>query len=121
MSVQAIRSVVEGAIQRASQATGVDFSFLMKTVQSEVLSHLTADKEKILPAWKALLMKCDYATYGGAPLLGIDGACIICHGSSKELAIKNALKVAFNYAKQRLDHIIVQELQENPPPSLEKA
>jgi len=87
------------------------FSFLMKTVQSEVLSHLTADKEKILPAWKALLMKYDYATYGGAPLLGIDGACIICHGSSGERAIKNALGVAARFARLQLTDVIVRELQ----------
>jgi glycerol-3-phosphate acyltransferase PlsX len=49
------------------------FSFLMKTVQAEVLSNLGADREKVMGAWKALAMKYDYATYGGAPLLGIDG------------------------------------------------
>ena len=38
-----------------------------------------------------LANRYDYSTYGGAPLLGIDGACIICHGSSGERAIKNAL------------------------------
>jgi glycerol-3-phosphate acyltransferase PlsX len=33
----------------------------------------------------------DYSEYGGAPLLGVDGICIICHGKSKERAIKNAI------------------------------
>jgi glycerol-3-phosphate acyltransferase PlsX len=33
----------------------------------------------------------DYAEYGGAPLLGIDGVCTICHGSSSPWAIKNAI------------------------------
>lgn len=87
------------------------FSFLMKTVQTEVLSHLTADKEKILAAWKAMAVKYDYATYGGAPLLGIDGACIICHGSSGERAIKNALRVAAQFARVQLNDVIVRELQ----------
>lgn len=87
------------------------FSFLMKTVQAEVLSQLAADREKILPAWKGLLMRYDYATYGGAPLLGIDGACIICHGSSGERAIKNALGVAATFARVSLNEVIVQELQ----------
>lgn len=87
------------------------FAFLMKTVQTEVLAHLTADKEKILPAWKTLLMRYDYATYGGAPLLGIDGACIICHGSSGERAIKNALAVAATFARVNVNEVIVKELQ----------
>ena len=36
----------------------------------------------------------DYAEYGGAPLLGVNGVSIICHGKSPPKAIKNALKVA---------------------------
>jgi glycerol-3-phosphate acyltransferase PlsX len=43
---------------------------------------------------KALKARFEYEEGGGAPLLGIRGACIICHGSSKERAIKNALRVA---------------------------
>jgi glycerol-3-phosphate acyltransferase PlsX len=97
------------------------FAYFMKVVQSEVFSKLSADRDAVLGAWKGLGARYDYATYGGAPLLGINGACIICHGSSKELAIKNALKVAYNYARQQLDDVIVQELQANPPPALEKA
>ncbi len=38
--------------------------------------------------------KVDYAEYGGAPLLGLDGISIICHGHSSALAIKNAIRVA---------------------------
>ena len=47
-----------------------------------------------MAAMKALLGKYHYSAFGGAPLLGIDGVCIICHGSSKERAIANALGVA---------------------------
>lgn len=42
----------------------------------------------------SLKKKMDYTEYGGAPLLGIDGICIICHGSSTSKAIKNAIRVA---------------------------
>jgi len=38
--------------------------------------------------------KVDYAEYGGAPLLGLDGISIICHGRSSAFAIKNAIRVA---------------------------
>ena len=41
-----------------------------------------------------VLDRFDYAQYGGAPLLGVRGVSIICHGKSSPLAIKNALKVA---------------------------
>lgn len=44
-----------------------------------------------LPALKKLGKKLNYSEYGGAPLLGINGVAIVCHGSSKALAIKNAV------------------------------
>ena len=46
------------------------------------------------PAFKRFKKKIDYAEYGGAPLLGINGISIICHGRSSPMAIKNAIRVA---------------------------
>lgn len=48
----------------------------------------------IYPALKSLKKRLDYTEYGGAPLLGINGIFIICHGSSKAKAIKNSVRVA---------------------------
>lgn len=63
------------------------------------------------PALKEYLMKrMDYAEYGGAPLLGIRGGLIICHGSSKSWAIRNAIKLAIDVAKGNLHEIIVKAL-----------
>ena len=60
----------------------------------------------VLPALRTLKKKLDYAEYGGAPLLGVNGGFIICHGSSKAKAIKNAIRVAREFAEQRVvDHI----------------
>jgi phosphate acyltransferase len=61
-----------------------------------------------------LMARYDYSEFGGAPLLGIDGICIICHGSSGDRAIKNALAVAAKYARARLNELIVQELESMP-------
>lgn len=46
------------------------------------------------PAMKSALHKMNYENYGGSPLLGVNGVCIIAHGSSSPLAMKNALRVA---------------------------
>ncbi|MBI3359003.1 MAG: phosphate acyltransferase PlsX [Nitrospirae bacterium] len=46
------------------------------------------------PAFKRFKTKIDYAEYGGAPLLGIDGISIVSHGRSSPKAIKNAIRVA---------------------------
>ena len=56
----------------------------------------------LLPALKRLRKKLDYAEYGGAPLLGVNGCCIICHGSSKAKAIKNAVRVAKEFTEQQV-------------------
>jgi len=53
----------------------------------------------------------DYSEYGGAPLLGVDGRCIICHGSSTAKAIKNAVKFAGESIKQDVNKHIVEELE----------
>jgi len=51
-------------------------------------------------ALAALRRKADYAEYGGAPLLGVRGACLIGHGRSSAKAIRNAVRVAHAYATQ---------------------
>jgi len=55
-----------------------------------------------LPALKGIMRRVDYAEYGGAPLLGVNGVVIICHGSSTALAVKNAIKVAAEAASSGL-------------------
>ena len=67
-----------------------------------------------------LVKRYDHEEFGGAPLLGVDGICIICHGSSKERAIENALAMSAKYARAKLNEAIVQELAESPPPPAEE-
>ena len=58
--------------------------------------------------------RVDYAEYGGAPLLGVKGVCIICHGRSDSNAIKNAIRVAADFASSNMNHRIEEELRELP-------
>lgn len=53
-----------------------------------------AELKPVLPALLRLRQELDYRGTGGAPLLGVKGVCIIAHGSSDALAIKNSLRVA---------------------------
>lgn len=66
-----------------------------------------------MPALKALKKKIDYEEYGGAPLLGVDGISIICHGSSSSFAIKNAIRYAMECVDKRLNNILKVELERN--------
>jgi glycerol-3-phosphate acyltransferase PlsX len=90
------------------------FEFVMKMAAKELLSSLSAERAQAQQALQNLIERYDYAEHGGAPLLGIDGICIICHGSSGEKAIKNALAVAARYVSVKLNSLIVQELENSP-------
>jgi glycerol-3-phosphate acyltransferase PlsX len=52
----------------------------------------------------------DYSEYGGAPLLGVRGVCIICHGGSNANAIKNAIRVAAEFAEGQVNEKIEDHL-----------
>lgn len=55
--------------------------------------------------------RVDYSEYGGAPLLGVRGASIICHGRSNAKAIMNAIRVAKEFADGKVNHRIEDELR----------
>jgi glycerol-3-phosphate acyltransferase PlsX len=64
-----------------------------------------------MPAFGRFRKRVDYTEMGGAPLLGIDGAAIICHGASPVKAIKNAVRVAAEWAKAGLNEHIKAALE----------
>lgn len=90
------------------------FEFVMGMVNQEVLGSLSVEREQATAAVKGLLGKYHYSAFGGAPLLGVDGVCIICHGSSKDRAIANALGMAAQGVRVRVNDAIVKELEALP-------
>jgi len=70
-------------------------SLIRDGVKDYPLSKLGALLMK--PVFRRMKKKLDYAEYGGAPLLGINGVIIICHGGSSARAIKNALLAAHRF------------------------
>lgn len=60
------------------------------------------------PAFKKFKKLVDYSEYGGAPLLGINGVCIICHGASSAKAVKNGIRVAAEF----IDHQVNLHIEE---------
>lgn len=60
-----------------------------------------------------LKRKIDYAEFGGAPLLGVNGITMICHGRSSAKAIKNAIRRAKGLAETRLDELIQRDIEES--------
>ena len=56
--------------------------------------------------------RVDYSEYGGAPLLGVKGVCIICHGRSNANAIKNAIRVAAQFSSGKINDRIESEFKQ---------
>jgi glycerol-3-phosphate acyltransferase PlsX len=65
---------------------------LMRDLRSKLGASLA------IPAFQRFKRRVDYTEMGGAPLLGIDGAAIVCHGASPVKAIKNAVRIAGEWA-----------------------
>ncbi|MFH2035636.1 MAG: phosphate acyltransferase PlsX, partial [Candidatus Zixiibacteriota bacterium] len=81
---------------------------LRRQVDANIFSRVGA--ALMTPFLRRLKNTFDYSEYGGAPLLGVNGVCIICHGSSSPKAIKNAIKVARDMVRHRISDNIRSEL-----------
>jgi glycerol-3-phosphate acyltransferase PlsX len=62
-------------------------------------------------AFNTIKEKTNYEEYGGSPLLGVNGICIIAHGASTPLAVKNALRVAAESIEQQVNPHIIEEVR----------
>jgi len=94
--------VSEGAIEVIRQML---HESLKATLKRKIGYHLARN------AFADFRKRVDYSEYGGAPLLGVKGICIICHGRSNANAIKNAIRVAAEFAGARINHRIETELR----------
>jgi glycerol-3-phosphate acyltransferase PlsX len=63
---------------------------------------------------KNLKRRIDYAEFGGAPLLGVNGVTMICHGRSSAKAIKNAIRRAKGMAEGRVRELIQRNIEDSP-------
>lgn len=68
-------------------------------------------------AYRDLKKLCDYAESGGAPLLGVNGVCIIGHGSSCPRAVRNAIRVAGEFVHYQVNQHIIERIREMTPPN----
>jgi glycerol-3-phosphate acyltransferase PlsX len=90
-------------------------SFMTNLLKKKIRGNLLATIGAFLmkPAFRSLRQSLDSADHGGAPLLGINGVCIICHGNSSPKAIKNALLVAADMVRKQVNNVIQEQLNGN--------
>lgn len=90
-------------------AEGLSIS-IFKMLFHEVMSTDPDLAMRLEPVLKQLFKKNDYHEYGGAPLLGVNGVCIICHGSSEARTIRNSIRNAREYVKSGVNQAITERL-----------
>ena len=98
--------VCDGFIGNVVLKASESLAEMMGKLIREELTRSTTRKLGALLAKQAfadIKKRTDYSEYGGAPLLGVNGGCIISHGRSNAKAIKNAIRVANGFAKNRVD------------------
>ena len=108
LDVVACDGFVGNVVLKFYESAARVFVSLMKREVPEVLK---------LPGMANVLKVLDYATYGGAPLLGVRGVVIICHGSSPAKAIKNAIRVAVQAVNSHLSDDIAAEFASSGVPA----
>lgn len=89
---------------------------VMGMLGEEIAKSLKAKLGYLLArdAFVSFKKRVDYAEYGGAPLLGIRGNAIICHGRSNAVAIKNAIRVAAEMARNKVNDRILELFSLDP-------
>jgi len=87
---------------------------LFKAIKHELLAEKLRLAMKFKPVMKRIYKKYDYNEYGGAPLLGVNGTALICHGSSQSRTIRNAVLASRKYHTERINDKITQYLSGTP-------
>ena len=88
---------------------------LFHTILSEVQQAEPRLLEMLKPVLQKLRAKHDWQEYGGAPLLGVAGYCMICHGRSDSKAIKNAIRVTRQIVGSKVNEKIVAQIEKSIP------
>jgi glycerol-3-phosphate acyltransferase PlsX len=70
-----------------------------------------------MPVLKELQRRHDAEEYGGAPLLGVDGIAVICHGNARARAIANAFRAAAACARTQVNRLIVEAVAQIGEPA----
>ena len=88
--------------------------FLMQAASKHILGSLDVEQNQAKQAFQDLGKRFRYHETGGAPLLGIDGICIICHGSSDAHSISNALRGSAMFKDRGINSQIAEHLAQKP-------
>jgi len=89
-------------------------SSVVEAILRELAAAVAIDSQAMQRAKADIICRYDYNEYGGAPLLGVGGICIICHGASNHRGIMNAVRVAKDFAQYQVNERITELLSQQP-------
>ncbi|HEY1464537.1 MAG TPA: phosphate acyltransferase PlsX [Terriglobales bacterium] len=105
--------VADGFVGNVALKISEGVAHLVRSILRESLKETITRQVGYLlsrSAFSDFKKRLDHTEYGGAPLLGVKGVCFITHGSSNANAIKNALRVASEFAEHKINATIEKEL-----------
>ncbi|HEX2972231.1 MAG TPA: phosphate acyltransferase PlsX [Tepidisphaeraceae bacterium] len=92
---------------------------LFKSIVTDLQAASSDLLVRAQPVLKGLRAKYDWQEHGGAPLLGVNGYCLICHGRSDGKAIKNAIRVGKQLVSADINREIIEQIEKSIPVSEE--
>src|SRR5580704_1263853 len=106
--------VCDGFVGNVALKVSEGLGDMVKNLLTETLGSTISGKIGYViskNAFTTFKKRLDYSEYGGAPLLGVRGGCIICHGRSNANAIKNAIRVASEFSGGNINQRIEEQLR----------
>jgi glycerol-3-phosphate acyltransferase PlsX len=102
---------IGNVVLKASESLG---EMVSRMLREELTRNVLRKAGALLAksAFDDMKKRIDYSEYGGAPLLGVKGGCIVCHGRSNAKAIKNAIRVARDFVINEIDDKIQEKVRE---------
>src|SRR6476646_1589102 len=88
---------------------------MFQTILAEISENAPDLTDRFKPVMKKIYAKHDWQEYGGAPLLGVGGYCLICHGRSDTRAIKNAIRVGKQLVNSGVNQKIIERIAKSIP------
>ncbi|MGE4505723.1 MAG: phosphate acyltransferase PlsX [Desulfovibrionaceae bacterium] len=113
MGVVVCDGFVGNVALKVAEGVAKSFGSILKgELKRDILSKMGT--LMLLPTLTRFARTLDYAEYGGAPLLGLKGAVMVCHGASTVKAITSAIRMCATYVSTRSNDHLVAELEANP-------
>lgn len=111
---------VGNVVLKTAESLGtIILEMIKEEVNKSIISKIGA--ALMLPALKRFKKKADFSEYGGAPLLGTKGTCIITHGRADKKVIKNALKFASEFVNHDFNNKLIENIEKLIPQELIKS